>query len=307
MRTKMEFLERIIVPERVRIPYFGGLIYRTVSKIARKKMSKLKFEDLSLNGQKREQILTCTLTTFPDRIDSVQYTIKSLFNQSVKPDRIVLWLASSEFENFEFPDSIKALQERGLEIRYCDNLFGHKRYYKMLDEQKDNELLIMADDDIIFPYYMIERLYEKWKQFPNCVVCERGQCLTFENGEVLNPGLWPVSSKVGLETPSYRILPSPGGGCLVPPHAYYKDANKPEIIQKYAIKTGDIWLMFMAVQNNTKIVRTHRYHRTFILSEMQQTVQLGREAIYLGRYLKTFHDLSEAYPHAYQNMLSEKD
>ena len=307
MKTKMEFWERILLPERFRVPFLGGFLYRTVSKIARKKISKLRYEDLSLNKEKRDQILTCTLTTFPDRIDSVQYTIKSLFNQSVKPDRIVLWLASSEFEGVEFPDSIKALQKRGLEIRYCDNLFGHKRHYIMSEEQRDNELMIMFDDDIIFPYYIMERLYEKWKQFPNCVVCERGQCLAFEKGEVLNPGRWPVTSKVGVDEPSFRILASPGGGCLVPPHAYYKDSNVPEIIQKYALKTGDIWLMFMAVQNDTKIVRTHRYHRTFILSEEQQTVQLGREAIYQGRYLKTFHDLSEAYPHAYQNMLSEKD
>lgn len=303
----MELLEWILFPERFRVPYFGGLIYRAVSKIARKRISRLKYENLSLNNSKRDQILTCTLTTFPDRINSVQYTIKSLFNQSIKPDRIVLWLASSEFENVEFPDSIKALQKRGLEIRYCENLFGHKRHYKMTDEQKDNELIIMFDDDIIFPYYIIERLYNKWKQFPNSVICERGQCIAFKDGEVLNPGHWPVTSKVGVNTPSFRILASPGGGCLVPPHAFYKDSNVSEIIQKYALKTGDIWLMFMAVQNDTKIIRTHRYHRTFILSEEQQTVQLGREAIYLGRYLQTFHDLSKVYPHAYQNMLSDNN
>lgn len=305
MSVKMDIWERIMLPERVRIPYFGGLLYRTLSRIARKRIAAIKYEDLSLNTEKRDQILTCTLTTFPARINSVQYTIKSLFNQSVKPDRIVLWLASSEFEHVEFPESIKALQKRGLEIRYCDNLYGHKRYYKMIDEQEENELMIMFDDDIIFPYFLIERLYEKWKRFPNCIVCERGQLYTTQERDILNPGRWPVTSRIGLERPSFRILASPGGGCLVPPHALYKDANVPEIIRKYALKTGDIWLMFMAVQNDTKIIRSHRYHRTFILSEEYQSVQLGREAIYLGRYVQTFHDLAQAYPHAYQNMLSE--
>lgn len=87
--------------------------------------------------------------------------------------------------------------------------------------------------------------------------------------------------------------------------AFYKDANNTDIIRKYALKTDDIWLMFMAVQNDTKIIRTYQYHRTFILSEQEQTVQLGKEAIYQGRYIKTFYDLAKAYPHAYQNMLSE--
>ena len=63
--------------------------------------------------------------------------------------------------------------------------------------------------------------------------------------------------------------------------------------------------MFMAVQNDTKIVRTHKNHRIFIQYEAVQSVQLGREAIYQGRYKKTFGELSKLYPHAYENMLSE--
>ena len=59
------------------------------------------------------------------------------------------------------------------------------------------------------------------------------------------------------------------------------------------------------VQNDVKVVRTHRYHRTFIQYEDQQSVQLGREAIYQGSYEKTFADLSEAYPHAFNNMILE--
>ena len=92
---------------------------------------------------------------------------------------------------------------------------------------------------------------------------------------------------------------------MLPPNALYVDACNQELIKKYAIKTGDIWLMFMAVQNDTPIMRTYQYHRIFILSEEQQTVQLGREAIYQSRYMKTFEELSKAYPHAYENMLQE--
>lgn len=303
--VKMDIWERIMLPEGMRIPLLGGWLYQSLSAIARKRIAKLPFEALSLNKEKRDTILTCTLTTFPDRIDTVQYTIKSLFSQSVKPDRIVLWLASSEFENFQFPESINRLQERGLEIRYCDNYFGHKRYYKMIEEQKENECIIMFDDDILFPYCLIERLYDKWLQFPDCVICERGQVMTFDGDKILNPGRWSSTSDEGIDKPSYKILASPGGGCLFPPKALYKDANNTDMISKYALKTGDIWLMFQTVQNDTKILRTHKLHRTFIQSERVQTVQLGKEAIYLGRYVKTFEDLSLIYPHAYQNMISE--
>ena len=303
--VKMDIWERIMLPEGMRIPILGGWLYQALSTIARKRIARLPFNTLSLNKEKRDTILTCTLTTFPDRINTVQYTIKSLFNQSVKPDRIVLWLASSEFKNVELPESIKILQKRGLEIRYCENYFGHKRYYKMIEEQKENECIIMFDDDILFPYYLIERLYKKWLQFPKCVVCERGQVMTFDKNGIINPGRWSSTSNEGINKPSYKILASPGGGTLFPPNSLFKDANNTELISKYALKTGDIWLMFQSIQNDTKIIRTHKLHRTFIQSEKEQTVQLGREAIYLGRYVKTFEELSKLYPHAYQNMISK--
>ena len=106
-----------MVPERVRIPLLGGWLYQALSKRARRHIKKLPFGKLGLNDAPRRMKLICTLTTFPDRIDSVQYTIKSLFNQSMKPDKIVLWLAESEFKDFEFPESIKQLQKRGLELQ----------------------------------------------------------------------------------------------------------------------------------------------------------------------------------------------
>lgn len=303
---KMDFWERIMIPERVRVPLLGGIWYRVLTKAARKRINKIDMSSLSLNQEKRDFILTYTLTSFPDRIDTVQHTLKSLFTQSLKPDRVILWLAKEEFDGNEFPQSIKDFQKIGLEIKFCENMFGHKRYYKLIEEQKENELVVMFDDDILFPKNLVERLYDTWKENPQCIVCDRGQVLTFENdGSVMNPGRWSTNSNVGIKKPSFRVLASPGGGCLIPKGALYKDASNTEIINKYALKTGDIWLMFMAAQNDTKIVRTYKYHRIFILSEDTQTVQLGKEAIYQGRYLKTFSDLSEAYPHAYKNMISE--
>ena len=301
----MDFWERIMIPERIRIPALGGIWYRFLSRIMRWKIKKTPSDALSLNMAPRAHKLICTLTSFPDRINTVQYTIKSLFLQSLKPDRIVLWLAEDEFKNRELPESIKALMQHGLEVRHCDNLFGHKRYYKLLPEQKADELIVMFDDDILFQKHLLRRLYRKWQQYPGCIVCDRGQVLTYVDGEVLNPGRWSAIGAVGVSSPSFRILASPGGGCLIPYGALYKDACAVEKIQQYAIKTGDLWLMFMAVQNNTKIIRSYRYHRIFILAEDFQTVQLGKEAIYKGRYLQTFHDLCKAYPEAYKNMVSE--
>lgn len=214
---KMELDERLMIPERIRIPVLGGIWYRYLCKRKREQIRNVPIQSLSLNREKRETKLIFTLTSFPDRIDSVQYTLRTLFMQSMKPDRVILWLAKDEFKNFEFPESICEFQKVGLEIRYCDNLFGHKRYYKLIAEQKSDECIMMFDDDILFPKYMVERLYDVWKNNQNCIVCDRGQLLTFDGEKILNPGRWTTNSKVGLTKPSFRILASPGGGCLLPP------------------------------------------------------------------------------------------
>ncbi len=302
---KMSLSERVMIPERIRIPFLAGIIYRRLSDYARRQVRKIDISSLSLNKEPRETTLTFTLTSFPDRIDTVQYTLRTLFSQSVKPDRVVLWLAEEEFEGVELPDSIKEFQKIGLEVRFCENMLGHKRFYKIIDEQKDNELIIMFDDDILFPKYLVERLYKTWKKFPDCVICDRGQVLTFKDDKILNPGRWSSIGKTGVQTPSFKILASPGGGCLLPPKALYKDANNTDIINQNALRADDLWLMFMTVQNDVKVVRTYRYHRTYILYEKIQTVQLGKEAIYQGHYEKTFAQLSELYPHAYRNMVSD--
>ena len=302
---KMEFIERFMIPEGMRIPVLGGIIYRTFTKIRRKRVSKIQINTLSLNRQKRDKKLIFTLTSFPDRINSVQNTLKTLFTQSMKPDRVILWLAESEFEGKELPDSVKEFQKVGLEVRYCDNYFEHKRYYKLLGEQKEDELIVMFDDDILFPKYLVERLYNKWKEFPTAIVCERGQTIEIAaDGGVGNPGRWSAIGSAGVKEPSFGVLISPGGGCLVPPNALFCDACNTEKIEKYALKTGDLWLMFMAAQNDTKVVRPFRYHRIFILSEDEQAVQLGRDGIYQGRYIKVFVALSKAYPKAYANIMA---
>lgn len=103
-----------MVPERVRIPLLGGWLYQALSKRARRHIKKLPFGKLGLNDAPRRMKLICTLTTFPDRIDSVQYTIKSLFNQSMKPDKIVLWLAESEFRISNFRKASNSFKREAL-------------------------------------------------------------------------------------------------------------------------------------------------------------------------------------------------
>ena len=95
---KMELDERLMIPERIRIPVLGGIWYRYLCKRKREQIRNVPIQSLSLNREKRETKLIFTLTSFPDRIDSVQYTLRTLFMQSMKPDRVILWLAKDVYK-----------------------------------------------------------------------------------------------------------------------------------------------------------------------------------------------------------------
>lgn len=102
--------------------------------------------------------VTASLTTFPARIKEVRYVIMSILLQTIRPDRVLLWVAEDQFPNRQLPDNLRVLCDYGLEIRFCDDLRSHKKYYYVLQEQKTNELVITFDDDIIYHPHTIERL-----------------------------------------------------------------------------------------------------------------------------------------------------
>ena len=72
-----------------------------------------------VDGQSR---LIVSLTTYPARISSVWITVTSLLQQTKKPGKVVLWLAVEQFPDRRIPKSLKRLERRGLEIRFCEDI-----------------------------------------------------------------------------------------------------------------------------------------------------------------------------------------
>lgn len=300
-RKLIEFFK---FPELLRIPVLSGLNYRWSLKADNKSILKEKITD-PLNSEPRDEIVIASLTSYPARIPYVHLAIKSLMLQTYKPDRIILWLASEQFTDKELPEELTDLCEYGLEIMWIHDIYGHKKYFYPVVNQKDNEVVITFDDDIIYPKDAIKRLMKTHKSFPNCLVCERGQIYDkkFEH----NPGLWKIISSVGVKKPTYSMNPSPGGGCLIPKGAFYIDATNEEKIRELAYKNDDLWYMFMCAQNKTKMVKTRKYHRTFSVIDGSQSEQMAIENVLGNRNAIILEGLKSAYPDAWNRIVTDKD
>lgn len=72
-----------------------------------------------------------SLTTFPARINKVYITIETIFQQETLPNRIILWLANKQFPRglYALPQRLLNMQQKGLEIRFCEDIRSYKKYY----------------------------------------------------------------------------------------------------------------------------------------------------------------------------------
>lgn len=296
-RNVTEFLK---IPESVRVPVLGGILYRWITKIENESIRKERLPDNALNTQPRKEKVIVSLTSFPARIEYVHLAIKSLMLQTYKADRIILWLAEEQFPDKKLPKSLTDLCENGLEIIWMHDIYGHKKYFYPVLNQKDDEVVITFDDDIIYPPKAIERLMRTHGQFKDCLVCERGQVINQK--EVLNPGRWDTISSIGVKQPTYQMNPSPGGGCLIPKGAFYKDACDEEKIRRLAYKHDDLWYMFMCAEQGTKIIKTRKWHKPFSLVEGSQTVQMATDNVVGNKNIIAMENLKNVYPKAWERI-----
>ena len=83
-------------------------------------------------------------------------TIESIFQQTLKPNRIILWL-QRDLESVNLPITLRLQQRRGLEIRYCDDIRSYKKTYSYFRTLSRCDV-ITVDDDVLYKYDMIENL-----------------------------------------------------------------------------------------------------------------------------------------------------
>ncbi len=240
-----------------KIPHLAGAIYTWDCFAENFYIKRAKLPESGVwRGEPRAETLTVSLTTFPARIDTCYYAIKSLMLQDYQADRIVLWLAEEQFPHKQLPEYYGELIDRGLEIRYCDDLRSHKKYYYALQEQKENELVVTFDDDIIYERDALAKLMRYHAKYPGCVVCNRGHHITAENGEIDTYRKWRICSPEGVYEPSIRIMPSTGAGCLYPYGVMPDTTFDKNNIRQYALTADDIWMCFNRLSVNVPVVKT---------------------------------------------------
>lgn len=193
------------------------------------------------------QEVIVSLTSYSRRVEQVHLSIESLLRQSVKPNRIILWLDES-WNPGNIPAALKLQMKRGLEVRFCPDFRSYKKLLPALREFPD-AIIITADDDIIYDASMVDRLIRIHRRFPGCIITNSAFRLVSDS--VYSAG----HNASSFLTPSIDLMPYGGNGTLYPPRSLHPDVLDWGLISRLCPSADDIWFKAMSMRQGTLVVR----------------------------------------------------
>jgi len=110
-----------------------------------------------------------SISTIPKRIKNLNESVKSLLNQTKKPDKIFINIPFKyeRFTDVVEDDQIPKFDNNLIEITRCEDCGPATKLLGSLNKLKKNSLVILADDDHIYENFMIEKFFHFYSKAPN--------------------------------------------------------------------------------------------------------------------------------------------
>jgi len=231
---------------------------------------------------KRTRPLICSLTSFPARIDEIWVSIETIFRQTVKADEIILWLSNEQFPDHELPESIHKCIKKGLTVRWVDgDLRSHKKYYYVLQEYKDADVVLL-DDDLYYPDGLLENLLSMARMHPNSICATRIHKMTHRNGALEPYRNWVHNYNPKNEDSSPDYFFTSGAGTLIPTGVMPEDAFNAEVFKQICFYADDVWLNLQAHKAGVKVYSNDKYDKDEISIGSSQKVKLVQANVLSG-------------------------
>lgn len=183
-----------------------------------------------------------SLTSYPPRYPVLAITLRALLRQSVKPDRVILWIAEPDLE--ALPADVLALKSEGLEIRPCENLRSYKKFAPALAAFPE-AAIVTADDDMYYGPDWLAGLADVARAHPGRIVSHRAHRVKW----LLEGGLAPYESwdkNIAGAVEGPEIFGTGVGGVLYPPGSLAPEAGRADLFMDLAPSADDVWLYWMA-------------------------------------------------------------
>src|SRR6266516_1508788 len=153
--------------------------------VVRKCRRQLRFirETLASDRKSDDRRIIASLSTVPERIGNLGPTVRSLLRQTRPPDEIVLAIPEfslREQRSYEVPEYVSRLPR--VRILHCRRDWGPAtKFIPIVREElaagRGDTLIMVVDDDRVYPRDALETYLHYNKQLPDAALCFRGAAM----------------------------------------------------------------------------------------------------------------------------------
>lgn len=183
--------------------------------------------------------LIVSLTSFPPRFPTLALTLRGILRQSVRPDRVILWLAEGDAD--ALPDDVRDMD--GLEVRCCPDWRSYKKIIPTIIAYPD-AYIVTADDDVFYPRDWLAGLVSAVFQGAR-IACNRAHRVALD----------PVSGRPRPYRDWHRNIDAPEQsrlvfltgvmGVIYAPGVFHREVTRDDLFMRLAPGTDDVWLYWM--------------------------------------------------------------
>lgn len=211
-----------------------------------------------------------SLTSHPERFDTLSQTLNSLLAQRLIAKKIYLNIAQDDIS--KLPAYVKDFASSGLiNINACENLGPGKKLIPTLKLEKALPIIVV-DDDLIFDTDLTLKLMIVHHLSPGTIIASRVHKITHTpEGEISAYSKWQKNYSLSTG-PSMDLFATSGAGTLYKADFFHADVTDEKTYSELAFYTDDLWWFIQSKRVGTK---TKRLPGQSVLNYIDGTQEIG--------------------------------
>jgi len=211
-----------------------------------------------------------SLTSHPERFNTLSQTLNSLLAQRLIAKNIYLNIAQEDLSNL--PNSVKDLAFSGLiKINTCENLGPGKKLIPTLKLERSLPIIVV-DDDLIFETDLTLKLMIAHHLSPGTIIASRvHKIIHTPEGKISAYINWQKNYSLS-DGPSMDLFATSGAGTLYKAEFFHSDVTDEKTYKELAFHTDDLWWF---IQSKRVGIKTKRLLGQSILNFIDGTQDDG--------------------------------
>lgn len=190
-----------------------------------------------------------SLTSYGKRVsETLPYTLYSLLQQTIKPNRIIVWLDNVNWNESNLPEPLYQLRRAGVEFMFCEDIRSYKKLIPTLRLYPDN-VIVTVDDDLYYDVRLVEWLLTSYAHSDkHTVFGTNATRVMAAEGHYMPYSQW---DPVNMEGSELCLIGC--GGILYPPFVFDDEILKEELFMSLAPTADDLWFWAMEKRAGLKV------------------------------------------------------